>query len=400
VVAARDGHQFVADARVRGAAAYLTAGEPEGGTAVRVPDTVAALHALGGWARGRMADRVVGITGSSGKTSTKDLLAAALGRRWATAASDRSHNNELGVPLTLLNGPDEAEAAVVEMGARAPGDIAVLCQVARPTVGVVTNVGVAHLEGFVSPEAVAEEKGTLVAFLTETGTAVLNADDPVVRGMAERTVGRVLTYGRAGGDVRAVDVRLDAELRPSFRLVSPGGEAEVRLAARGEHQVLNALAAATAALVCDVPLADVVAGLAEARLSPWRMELARARSGALVLNDAYNANPDSVTAALRALAQLDATRRIAVLGPMAELGPVSEQAHREVGALARELGIDRVIAVGAPEIGGDVVPDVEAALAALGDLHTGDAVLVKASRVAGLERVVTALLEAKVEAEA
>jgi UDP-N-acetylmuramoyl-tripeptide--D-alanyl-D-alanine ligase len=390
VVAARDGHDFVGDALAAGAAAYLTARRPVGGTAVVVADTTEALGALGVDARSRIVGPVVGVTGSVGKTSTKDLLASALARRFVTAASPASYNNELGVPLTLANAPDGTEAAVVEMGARGAGHIAALCRVARPTVGVVTCVAAAHTELFGSLDAVAAAKAELVEALPAEGTAVLNAADPRVAAMAGRTRAAVVTFG-PGGDVSARDVRLDDDLRPSFRLVGPWGEADVTLPLRGEHQVVNALAAATAALVVGVPLDDVALGLAAARPSPWRMELHRTPGGALVVNDAYNANPASVEAALRALSRIAADRRIAVLGPMAELGPGSAEAHRAVGELARELGI-RVVAVGAPDYGAEDVGSVEAALAAIGPLRQGDAVLVKGSRVAGLERLAEALL--------
>jgi UDP-N-acetylmuramoyl-tripeptide--D-alanyl-D-alanine ligase len=219
---------------------------------------------------------------------------------------------------------------------------------------------------------------------------VLNVRDERVTAMAAYCPGRVL---RVGDDVRAEDVVLDGELRPAFVLVSPWGSVDVRLAVRGEHQVVNALAAAAAGLACDVPLDDVAAGLATAALSRWRMELSRTPSGALVLNDAYNANPTSVAAALEALARLDARRRVAVLGVMAELGPDSDDEHARIGKLADDLGV-RVVAVAAPAYGAETVADVETALAALGDLGDGDAVLVKGSRVAGLERLAHRLIGA------
>ena len=391
VVAERDGHDFVADALRAGAAAYLTQRPLDaGGTAIEVADTLAALADLGRAARDRLPDRVVGITGSVGKTSVKDLCAAALATSARTAASARSFNNELGVPLTLVGAPDDTEATVLELGSRGAGHIARLCAIGRPTVGVVTVVAPVHTETFGSIEGVAAAKGELVAALPSTGTAVLNGSDDRVRAMASRTDARVLLYGE-GGDLVAEDVELDGELRPSFRLRSPWGDVDVRLAARGEHQVDNALAAAGAALACGAPLDAVAAGLATATLSPWRMQLDRTPSGALVLNDAYNANPTSTAAALRALVALPARRRIAVLGTMAELGDRSDDDHRTVAALAADLGI-RVVAVAEPAYGTETVDTIDAALAALGDLGDGDAVLVKGSRVAGLERLAEALV--------
>lgn len=393
VVAARDGHDFVLAAVDAGAAAYLSSRPVDEASAkasvVEVDDTSVALTGLGRHARALLDDRldgrVVGITGSVGKTSVKDLAHVALAARWRTAASAGSFNNELGVPLTLLGAPDDTEALVIEIGARGVGHVADLCRVARPTVGVVTRIAAVHTATFGSLDDVATAKGELVEALPATGTAVLSAADPRVTAMASRTDARVLTFAGAG-DVRAEEVRLDGELRPSFRVVTPWGRADVRLAVRGEHMVDNALAAVTAALACDVPLDDLAAALATADLSRWRMDLVTLPSGARLLNDAYNANPTSMAAALRALAELRAARRVAVLGIMAELGPTSEAEHRAVGDLARELGIE-VVAVGTPAYGGTVVDDVAGAAAALGELGAGDAVLLKGSRVVGLERL-------------
>jgi UDP-N-acetylmuramoyl-tripeptide--D-alanyl-D-alanine ligase len=398
IVAERDGHDFIAAAVASGAAAVLTQERvPEGVTAIAVADTAAALLDVGRLARKRLGTMVVGITGSVGKTSTKDLLAACLARRWRTAASERSFNNELGVPLTLANAPEGTQAAVVEMGARGRGHVALLCDVARPTIGVVTAVVHAHTEMFGSIDEVAAAKGELVEALPAAGTAVLNADDGRVAAMADRTAARVLRYsvaGAAGADLVADGLTLDDDLRGRFTLRSPFGSAAVVLGARGEHQVANALAAAGAALACGVAVDEVAAGLADAVLSPWRMDLRRARSGALVLNDSYNANPASMAAALRSLAAAPARRRVAVLGLMAELGDRSQVEHEAVLALADELGIV-VIPFETAAYGAPAAEDVDGALAALGELGDGDAVLVKGSRVAGLERVAAALLDAE-----
>jgi UDP-N-acetylmuramoyl-tripeptide--D-alanyl-D-alanine ligase len=396
VVAERDGHDFVPAALAAGAAAYLTsrpvaesvADGPAGGEgapAIEVDDTVVALGALGGAARDRLPDRVVGVTGSVGKTSVKDMLAAALAARFDTTASADSFNNELGVPLTLLGAHDGTEALVVEMGARGPGHVAALCAMARPTVGVVTRVAAVHTETFGSLDEVARAKGELVAALPASGVAVLNAADPRVAAMAGRSPARTVTFGD-GGDVRAERVVLDGELRPSFRLVTPWGDADLALAARGRHMVENALAAAAAALACEVPLAGVASALGTAAVSHWRMELRTLPSGARLLNDAYNANPTSIAAALRALVALDGRRHVAILGLMAELGPTSDAEHRAVGDMARDLGVE-VVAVCVPAYGGTLVDDLDGAVAALGDLGPGDVVLLKGSRVAGLERL-------------
>lgn len=390
IVAERDGHDFLPAALDAGAAAYLTSRDPLGGTAIVVPDTLVGLQRAGHLARGRIDGHVVGVTGSVGKTSVKDLLAAVLSRTLRTTANERSFNNEMGVPLTLLGAPDGTEAIVVEMGARDVGHIADLCGIASPTIGIVTRVAAVHTEVFGSIEAVARAKSELVAELPSSGTAILNAGDPRVDAMAIVTDANVVTYG-AGGEVRAVGVELDHELRGRYRLHSPWGEVDVELQVRGAHQVDNSLAAAAAALVCGLSLDDVAAGLGDAALSPWRMELATAPSGAVVLNDAYNANPTSVAAALESLAALPAERRTAVLGVMAELGDGADDEHAAIGDLARRLGI-RVVAVAAPAYGGHDVSTVDEAVALLEPLQRGDAVLVKGSRVAGLERLAALLL--------
>ncbi len=398
IVAERDGHDFIGAAVRAGAAAYLTAGPIEAASAVLVADTAAALTALGGHARSRLPERVVGVTGSVGKTSLKDLLAATMATTWRTAASVGSFNNELGVPLTLANAADDTEVAVVEMGARGRGHIAQLCAVARPTIGVVTVVAGAHLELFRTLEEVAVAKAELVASLPATGTAVLNADDERVAAMAGATEATVLTFGVGAGEVRAERVRLDDDLRARFTLRSPWGSAEVHLGVAGAHQVTNALGAASAALVLATPLEAVVAGLGTARLSSMRMDLVTLPGGIRVLDDSYNANPTSMVAALDALAAAPAERRFAVLGAMAELGHGSAAAHLAVAEAAVARGI-HVVSVAEPGYGcagDDEVDGPASAVERLRDLGLarGDVVLVKASRSARLEQVVALLREA------
>ncbi|MFN8018648.1 MAG: UDP-N-acetylmuramoyl-tripeptide--D-alanyl-D-alanine ligase [Acidimicrobiales bacterium] len=395
LVAERDGHDFIADAIRAGAGAYLTAGPIEAGTAILVPDTAAALSALGAAARDRLPDRVIGITGSVGKTSLKDMLASTTATSFRTAASVGSFNNELGVPLTLVGAPDGTECAVLEMGARDVGHIDALCAVARPTVGVVTVVAGVHLEVFGSIDGVAEGKSELVRCLPAHGTAVLNADDPRVAAMATVTDASVLTFGQDGGDVRAEHVTLDEHLHPRFHLRTPWGDTEVHLAIAGRHQVVNALGAAAAALAVGVPIERIAEGLGGARLSAMRMDLVATEAGYRVLDDSYNASPTSVAAALRAIEELPAERRFAVLGTMLELGPDEAELHREVGVLAEELGI-HLITVAQPWYGvegADAVADPDAAVARLRELGLGDGdvVLVKASRGAGLDRVAKSL---------
>jgi UDP-N-acetylmuramoyl-tripeptide--D-alanyl-D-alanine ligase len=400
VRAERDGHDFIAAALAAGAGGFLV--EPErlegldtgdGAVTIEVKDTRAALAALGGAARDRLTGPVVGITGSVGKTSTKDLAAAALRTTFRVAASERSFNNELGVPLTLASAPGDTNVAVVEMGAREPGNISDLCATARPTIGLVTAVAASHTETFGSIDGVAAAKAELIESLPASGTAILNGDDSRVAAMAAKSAASVLLWsadGRLGADVTAHDIRVDDQLRPSFVLRSPWGSVPVALEVRGVHQVGNALAAASVALCCGVDLDGVSTGLARGRLSPWRMEVRRSPAGGLVVNDAYNANPTSMAAALRSLAHLGADRRIAVLGAMAELGAEEADEHRRVAALADELGIE-VVAVGTDLYGVPPEEDTTAAATRVGTVSRGTAVLVKGSRVVGLERLAAVL---------
>lgn len=393
----RDGHEFLAQAVEAGAPAYLTTGRTvPGATPVVVDDPAAALTEIGRAARARLADRVVGITGSVGKTTVKDLVAGALSTTYVTAASPMSYNNEIGVPLALANADDRSEAVVVEMGARGPGHVRALCHVAQPTVGVVTRVGRAHTEQFGDLDGVAAAKAELVESLPASGTAVLNADDPRVLAMAARTNAAVRTFGTADGtvaDVRGTDVVLDRLARPEFRLVAPEGSAVVHLGLHGRHQVVNAVAAAAAALAAGVPLAAVVDGLSAVAAPRWRMSVVQAGDGVVVVNDAYNANPTSMRAALEALAAMAAARRVAVLGVMAELGPASAAGHREVAGIADRLGIE-LVAYRTPAYGVPPVDDGAELVRRLQPLRRGDVVLVKGSRAAGLESVAGALVDA------
>lgn len=392
----RDGHDFAAAAAAAGAAALLVDRPLGAGVAeIVVDDTAAALLALGQAARDRLDVPVVGITGSVGKTSTKDMAAAALSAGRKTVASPRSFNNELGLPLTLANAPEDAEVVVLEKGARGPGHIALLCSVSRPAIGVVTAVAAAHTEMFGDLEGVARAKGELVEALPPHGTAVLNGDDHRTAAMARLTPARTILYSSLGAslaDLVAENIRLDERLRPSFDLRSPWGRAPVRLEARGAHQVGNALAALATAALVGVDLDDAAGALENASLSPHRMEVLHTPGGAVVINDAYNANPASMAAALRSLAHLPAGRRIAVLGFMAELGERSGDEHRQMAAMAAELGIE-LIAVGTEEYGVPPVEDLGEVVARLEGIGAETAVLVKASRVAALEKLATRLTQ-------
>lgn len=376
---------------------YLAATDPDGsGAAVLAALARLAAHNVAVLSRAGLT--VVGVTGSSGKTSTKDLLAAILAPLGPTVAPPGSFNNELGLPWTALRADTGTRHLVLELSARGRGHIAALCHVAQPRIGVVLNVGRAHLGEFGSPEAIAAAKGELVEELPADGVAVLNADDPAVAAMATRTRAAVVTVGRSpDATVRAEDLTLAAG-RPRFRLVAPQGSAEVALRLVGAHHVGNALSAAAVALECGATPDGVAAALSAAGpASRWRMEVVDRADGVTVVNDAYNANPESMRAALQALAALGSgTRRTwAVLGRIAELGDASATAHAEVAATAAELGVDHLVTVGPTEYGrGRAVADVAAALDLLrAELEPGDVVLVKASRAVGLDRLADALVQ-------
>jgi UDP-N-acetylmuramoyl-tripeptide--D-alanyl-D-alanine ligase len=410
-----DGHEYAARA-VDGGAAAVLAQRPVGRPAVVVADPYAALAGLARHVVGRLPDlRIVSLTGSQGKTSTKDLLAQVLATAGTTVATAGSFNNELGMPMTVLRADAGTRFLVLEKGARGVGHIRDLCGVARPYVGLVLNVGKAHVGEFGSQEAIAEAKGELVEELPADGTAVLNADDPLVAAMATRTRATVRTFGEsAGADVRVADLALDASGCPEFDLVTADGTAHVHLRLLGEHQAGNAAAAAAVALSLGMSLDDVAAALSAAtNASRWRMEQHERADGVLVVNDAYNANPDSMRAALKALAAIargrgPGARSVAVLGEMRELGESSREEHDAVGRLAVRLDISQLVVVGEParpiHLGACLegswgeesvfVADNDEAVAWLREhLQPGDVVLVKASRAAALERVAEALLE-------
>ncbi len=395
-----DGHSFAAAALAAGATGVLAA-RPVGVPAVVVADPAAALATVAR-AAGLRA-RVAAITGSTGKTSTKDLVAQVLDRAGTTVAPVGSYNNELGLPLTVLRADDTTDFLVLEMSARGRGHIAWLCDIARPHLGVVLNVGVAHLGEFGSREAIAETKAELVDAAAEL--VVLNADDPLVAAMAPRARVPVVWTGR---DYRAEHVVVDDLARASFDLVTPEGRAWVRLRLVGEQHIGNALATAAVGAWAGLSTEAIAAALSDAvPRSRWRMEVRETPDGVTVINDAYNANPDSMRAALKALVAAGRGRRTwAVLGEMAELGDAAWTAHDEIGRLAVRLDVGRLVVVGANAKGihagaslegswgneAAFADDADAALAVLrAELKPGDVVLVKASRAVGLERIALAL---------
>ena len=394
IVAERDGHDFIDDAVARGAGAYLTSREPQGRrTAIVVADTLAALMELGKFGRSRLDattnGRVVGITGSVGKTSTKDFAHAALSASLRTASSDKSFNNDQGLPTTILNAPDDTEALVVEMGMRGFGEITRLCSIAQPHIGVVTAVAAAHTERVGGLEGVAKAKGELVEALPSSGTAILNGDDVRVVQMMSRTSASVIKYGlNASADVSMTSHTIDDAGYVSMTVATPWGNVDVSVPAPGVHMASNALAALAIAGVCGVSMEDAARGLESARLSPMRMETHVTARGAKVVADCYNANPASVAAALHTLANMRAARRVAILGVMAELADTKAE-HERIAALAAKLGVE-VFAVGTDLYGAPVI-EIEAAVKMLDELGADAVALVKGSRVARLERVVSGL---------
>ncbi|GAA4123827.1 UDP-N-acetylmuramoyl-tripeptide--D-alanyl-D-alanine ligase [Knoellia locipacati] len=395
-----DGHLFVAAARDQGAVAALTSRVVDELPCVVVDDVQAAFVALSRAVLDRARDlTVIGITGSSGKTSTKDLLGTVLATSGPTIAPVGSYNSEVGVPLTVTRVTDDTRFLVVEMGARGIGHIEYLTRIAPPRIGVVLNVGTAHVGEFGSREAIGRAKAELVEALPADGVAVLNADDPVVRSMSERTEARVVLVGEASDAVvRAEDVGLASDGRASFRVVTPAGEAPVHLRLVGRHHVGNALAVIAVALECGMSLDATVAAVADAGVvSRWRMEVTQRPDGVTIVNDAYNANPDSMRAALAALETMGTGRRTwAVLGSMLELGDESDDDHAEVGAEAQRRGVDELLVVGptarpmadipaTPDTRIRWVEDADAAEVVLrAEVAPPDVVLFKSSRDAGL----------------
>ena len=431
-----DGHDFAAGAVAAGAVAVLAA-RPVGVPAIVVKPVAgqvdsasgalehdidgsgaAVLAALGRLARA-VADRltagglrIIGVTGSSGKTSTKDLLAAVLAPLGDVIAPPGSFNNELGHPWTVLRATTDTDFLVLEMSARHPGNIAALAAIAPPSIGVVLNVGTAHLGEFGSRDVIAATKSELPQAVPADGVVVLNADDGAVAAMAETTAARVVRVSRSpGADLWAGDVTLDELARPRFTLHAGEQQVDIALAVHGDHQVSNALSAAAVALECGATLQQVADALAGAGpVSKHRMQVTTRADGVVVVNDAYNANPDSMRAGLKALAWMAKSARAesgapvrswAVLGEMAELGDDAIAEHDSIGRLAVRLDVSRLVVVGTGRTMGAMqhgavmegswgsevspVPDAGAALDLLrAELEPGDVVLVKASNSAGL----------------
>jgi len=402
-----DGHDFLADAFRRGAAAALVSREvPAPGPLLIVQDTLVALGAMAATLRESLSVSVIAVTGSIGKTTTKELAASIMSQGLRTARTPGNYNNEIGVPLALLELDASYRAAVVEMAMRGRGQIAYLARMAKPQVGVVTNIGVSHLELLGSREAIAEAKGELLAALPPDGAAVLNADDDFFGFLRERSPAPVVSFGgEAEADVTASNVRTTPDGRVIFDLGGWWGAREVALAAAGRHQALNAAAAAAAAMAAGAEPDWVWEGLASFRGAEMRGEISQAPGGYTVINDCYNAAPDSMRVALELLADTPGRRKWVVLGDMRELGPMAPEWHREVGELVAALGISGLVTVGelaahiadgaGEALGESVVrarDNAEATAAVRPRLARGDVVLVKGSRAMQMEQIVQRLL--------
>ena len=400
-----EGHDFIEAAAKAGATGALVdlnwAGNvPNNFALLRAPDTLQAYQTLAANYRRSLALKVLAITGSNGKTSTKDFAASVLARRFRVTKTEGNFNNHVGLPRTILETASEDEVAVWEIGMNHPGEIAALSKIAAPDAAIITNIGVAHIEFMGSREAIAAEKGALAEAIEMQGTVILNADDPFSEGIAARTRAKVVSAGTTNGFVRAIEIRQSAD-GSEFTIVEGAHRCRAQLPVAGTHMVQNALLAVAAGRAFGLSIEECAAGLAAAPLTKARLQIKEV-GGVQFLDDSYNANPDSMKAALRTLVELDAEgKRIAVLGEMRELGVESERGHREIGEAAATLGVDQLITIGdaaeliaeaARTAGLDKVSSArstsEAARLLKEMAEPGDLVLIKGSRAARTEEVI------------
>ncbi len=412
-----DGHNFVEAVATTGAAGAIVdtnwkGNVPEDFALILAKDTLVAYQQLAANYRKSLKLNVIAITGSNGKTSTKDFAAAVLARRFRVTKTQGNFNNHVGLPRTILEATSRDEIAVWEIGMNHPGEVAALAKIAAPNVGIITNVGVAHIEFMGSRERIAEEKGALAEAIGAEGTVILNADDPFTKGIATRAHGKVILAGTTAGTIRASEVNQSGS-GTDFTILEGAHRCRAQLRVPGLHMVQNALLAVAAGRVFGLSLEECAAGLVAAPLTRARLQVKEIR-GVQFLDDSYNANPDSMKAALRTLVELDAEgRRIAVLGKMLELGDESERGHREVGETAAALKVDHLIAIGnvaatiaeaAKRAGLDsssTVASTAEAAELLADLaQPGDLVLIKGSRLARTEQVIDAFRNAPASAKA
>jgi UDP-N-acetylmuramoyl-tripeptide--D-alanyl-D-alanine ligase len=411
-----DGHRFVAQASERGATGAMveeswSGASPTEFALIRVPNTLVAYQTLAANYRQSLSLKVIAITGSNGKTSTKDFVAATLARRFGVTKTEGNFNNHVGLPQTMLAANSGDEIAVWEIGMNHPGEIAALAKLAAPDAAIITNVGLAHIEFMGSRDAIAAEKGALAEAVGEGGTVILNADDPFSASIAQRTRAKIVFAGVEHGSVRATDLR-QSPTGCEFTILEGAHRCRAQLPVPGIHMVQNAMLAIAAGREFGLSLEECAAGLATTPLTKARLQI-KEINGIQFIDDSYNANPDSMKAALRTLIELDADgRRIAVLGEMGELGKESDQGHREVGEAAAALGVDELIAVGATgaaiaraakkaglEKSRSVDSPEEAAEFLAENASPGDLILVKGSRSARMERVLEAFAKRGATAE-
>jgi UDP-N-acetylmuramoyl-tripeptide--D-alanyl-D-alanine ligase len=400
-----EGHDFVEAAAKAGATGALVdlnwmGNVPNGFALLRAPDTLQAYQAVAANYRRSLPLKVLAITGSNGKTSTKDFAASVLARKFRVTKTEGNFNNHVGLPRTILEATSEDEVGVWEIGMNHPGEIAALSKIAAPDAAIITNIGVAHIEFMGSREAIAAEKGALAEAIAPHGTVVLNTDDPFSEAIAARTRAKVIFAGTTGGTVRAIEIRQSAE-GSEFTIVEGAHRCRAQLPVAGSHMVQNALLAVAAGRAFGLSIEECAAGLAAAPLTKARLQI-KEIGGVQFLDDSYNANPDSMKAALRTLVELNTDgKRIAVLGEMRELGAESEHAHREVGETAATLGVNQLITIGdvaeliaegARSAGLDKVSSTRSTTEAatlLGEIaEPGDLVLIKGSRAARTEEVI------------
>jgi UDP-N-acetylmuramoyl-tripeptide--D-alanyl-D-alanine ligase len=400
-----EGHDFVETSAKAGATGALVdlnwAGSvPNNFALLRATDALQAYQTLAANYRRSLAVKVLAVTGSNGKTSTKDFAASVLARRFQITKTEGNFNNHVGLPRTILEATSGDEVAVWEIGMNHPGEIAALAKIAAPDAAIITNIGVAHIEFMGSREAIATEKGALAEAVEPQGTVILNADDPFSKGIAARTRAKVVLAGTTGGTVRAIEIRQSAD-GSEFTIVEGAHRCRAQLPVVGSHMVQNALLAVAAGRAFGLSIEECAAGLAAAPLTKARLQM-KEIGGVQFLDDSYNANTDSMKAALRTLVELDTEgKRIAVLGEMRELGAESERGHREVGEAAATLGVDQLITIGdaaeliaegARTAGLDKVSSARSTAEAaklLGEIaEPGDLVLIKGSRAARTEEVI------------
>jgi len=400
-----DGHEFVEEAAKAGAAGAFVDLNWKGKVSsrfavIRTEDTLRAYQTLAANYRKSLRIKVLAITGSNGKTSTKDFAASILARRFRVTRTEGNFNNHVGLPRTVLEATSLDEAAVWEIGMNHPGEIAALAKIASPNAAIITNIGIAHIEFMGSREAIAKEKGWLAEAISAQGTVILNADDRFSEGIAARTHAKIIFAGTQGGSVRATEIRQSSD-GSEFTILEGAHRCRAQLPVPGLHMVQNALLAVAAGRTFGLSLEECAVGLAAAPLTKARLQIKQIHD-VQFLDDSYNANPDSMKAALRTLMEIDADgKRIAVLGEMRELGEESERGHQEVGETAAELGVNQLIAIG--EMGAIIAQAAkkaglkksaavgstsEAAKILAGIAEAGDLVLIKGSRLARTERVI------------